>query len=214
MAKEPEGTRFCSLPDFLVARAAANAWRKRSLRWTLLNPVPGLTEERALAAFAQAYQGWADVCGLAFAPTDVAREADVRKSVGRIDGRGRTLAWSELPNGSDLPLQQMYDSSESWAQDKLLLVTAAHEIGHALGLGHSPDPDALMYPTLNLRTGGKPQAWDVAEAVARYGKPQAPPPPPPPADGTPFRYFFESKIVEAPAGWTLRTIAPVQGITP
>ncbi len=203
-----EGSRFCSLPDNLVMFAANNAWRKRALRWSLLNPVPGMTEAQALAAYAQAYKNWAEVCGLDFSYTATAREADIRKEVGRIDGKGRTLAWSELANGSDQPLRQMYDSGEDWLGNDLLLITAAHEIGHALGIGHSNDSNALMYPSLNTKTKGKPQSWDVAEAVSRYGKPNLPPPVTP-VMGTKFNYLWESRVIEGPADWTYRTIKEV-----
>jgi hypothetical protein len=121
-----------------------------------------------------------------------------------------------------LPLRQMYDTGEIWSaalrkselQARLipLVVTAAHEIGHALGLGHSNDPNALMYPSLNVQAWG-PQSWDVREARARYGEPRPKPTPPPPSDPADpgelvlrFKVFPNSKEFQVipPEGWKQR----------
>ena len=54
-----------------------------------------------------------------------------------------------------------------------------HELGHAIGMNHSPDDDAIM----NAYTSDRETLAhdDIAGAQAMYGAPAAPPPPPPPA---------------------------------
>ncbi|MDE2575030.1 MAG: Hint domain-containing protein [Rhodospirillales bacterium] len=49
-----------------------------------------------------------------------------------------------------------------------LYQVAVHELGHALGLGHSTDPNAVMYPTAQGVTNQAPDASDIAGIQALY----------------------------------------------
>ena len=58
-----------------------------------------------------------------------------------------------------------------------LFSVALHETGHALGLGHSSNPGAVMYPYYRMQTGLTSD--DIAGIQALYGAVSAPPSAPP-----------------------------------
>ncbi|XP_006887417.1 PREDICTED: matrilysin [Elephantulus edwardii] len=67
-----------------------------------------------------------------------------------FDGPGNTLAHAFFP-GEGLGGDVHFDADEYWTNDSStgtnFLFVATHELGHSLGLSHSSDPNAVMYPT-------------------------------------------------------------------
>lgn len=180
--------RICALEENLTLDASLSRWSKRTLTWCITGTLPRVSEEDEQAVYAKAWSLWAKVANIIPVYTTNARTADVRMGAGQIDGPLGTLAQSQLPNGTNSPLWQTYDTAEAWspAMSKAqwpsgtipLLITATHELGHVLGLGHSQDKNAVMFWQLNTNAW-EPQTDDIREIQARYGPPVAPPAPAP-----------------------------------
>lgn len=183
--------RYCALPDLftLDARQPLAKWPKNTITWgfQVSFQLQGFSREQLVEVFTWAFLQWTRHANLftVFMPK-IDRDTDIVISSGRIDGRGNTLAWSELPPTPQV--NQKYDSAEPFAFSSNPLAgkidlgaTAAHEIGHAFGISHrNPQPrnspPALLDPIYNpnIRT---PQEWDIEQIQARYGKPQPSTPP-------------------------------------
>ena len=88
-----------------------------------------------------------------------------------FDGPGGMLAhtfYPANPNPEPIAGDMHLDDSESWNIGKNvdLFSVTLHELGHALGLGHSDNPNDAMYPYYKMNTGL--QAGDIAAIQTLY----------------------------------------------
>lgn len=167
--------RRCGLPDFgLTARGRACKWPMKEISYYHEITMPGMTSAQVSEAYDVAFSQWAEICDIEPQRVASAEQANIyaKSGVGRacnLDGRGGTLAWSELPCGvsPNVQLDQMFDEAEPWSFNMAVAVIC-HELGHALGLGHL-NAGNLMAPYYdpNLTT---PQKGDIDEMVKLYGK--------------------------------------------
>ena len=79
------------------------------------------------------------------------RSLDIRWTTSGFDGAGGTLAYAYFPappNPETIAGDIYFDEGETWriGADVDMFTVALHEAGHALGLDHSDDPNAVMAP--------------------------------------------------------------------
>ncbi|MEE2949739.1 MAG: matrixin family metalloprotease [Pseudomonadota bacterium] len=130
-------------------------------------------QEAIRAAFAE----WASVANLEFIESDDTSGVDVRIGFGDLDGARGVLATTDYFYSGTMLKESFirFDTAESWqssltsnSQTPTYLV-ALHEIGHALGLGHSTTgADTVMKATLNRGAEGL-GADDIEGIQKLYG---------------------------------------------
>lgn len=123
------------------------------------NEIPKFGKQKTKELIQQAFDDWARYAPLQFREAEAGEEAEFKINFFAgdhddgypFDGAGGTLAHAFFPKDGKVH----FDSTEDWT-DKYdgagfnFRLVASHEIGHALGLAHSYDQNALMYPFYQL----------------------------------------------------------------
>ncbi|KAM6159391.1 interstitial collagenase [Rhynchocyon petersi] len=147
----------CGVPDVapFVLTEGNPRWEKTHLTYRIENYTPDLPRADVDHAIEKAFQLWSNVSPLKFTKV-FEGTADIMLSFvygdhrdnSPFDGPGGNLAHAFQP-GRDIGGDVHFDEAERWTndfRDYNLYRVVAHELGHSLGLSHSTDIGALMYP--------------------------------------------------------------------
>uniref|UniRef100_A0A670Y4A9 Matrix metallopeptidase 27 n=1 Tax=Pseudonaja textilis TaxID=8673 RepID=A0A670Y4A9_PSETE len=178
----------CGIPDIGQYVLALPGWRKRKLTYRIANYTPDMRRADVDASIKKAFEVWSKVTPLAFVRIHRGR-ADIYNNLiscclsvhGRcprqFDGPLGVLGHA-FPPGHYFRGNVHFDEDETWIANLYgnLFLVAAHEIGHVLGLAHSNDPRALMFPNYKpIDPDDSPLSEDDINAIqAIYGPSQNP----------------------------------------
>lgn len=169
----------CGVPDVEdYSHIQGTRWNKNLISYNIGRYTSDLPRNTVDSLIDSAFNAWARVSSLKFVRSpnqnaDIMVEF-VTYSHGDsypFDGPRGTLAHAFGP-GPGIGGDTHFDDNEQWTAGPNgfnLMVVAAHEIGHALGLKHSQNPDALMYPNYrSARQANLLSAEDITNINALY----------------------------------------------
>ncbi|CAK7319086.1 Matrix metalloproteinase-27 [Vulpes lagopus] len=188
-------TPRCGVPDVGQYGYTLPGWRKYNLTYRIVNYTPDMARVDVDEAIQNGLEVWSGVTPLTF--------TKISKGIADIMIAFRTRVHGRCPRYFDGPLGVLghafppglglggdthFDEDENWTKDGAggdingfnLFLVAAHEFGHALGLSHSNDQTALMFPNyVSLDPNKYPLSQDDINGIQSiYGslpKPSAKP---------------------------------------
>ena len=204
---------------------------RADLKYTWVHLTEKLASNAAEAEIVRAFNEWAKYARLTFSPTSNTtgnQTLAILFASGEhgdgypFDGPGGVLAHTFYPfpiNPEPIAGDLHFDNDESWkiGADVDVYSIALHETGHALGLGHSDNPGAVMYPYYHIVTGLSQE--DIGAILQLYaaqdGQPSPNPGIPTPNPGTPSDTPSSplALTIEAPMTATTASSVAISGST-
>jgi len=177
----------CGVKDVLSSKerrkrfvVGAKNWEKRKITYFLANYSPKVNQTEMESAIKKAFEAWSLYSRLVFKQVNDTG-ADIIIAFGSyyhgdrypFDGPGNILAhafypYEENSYGGDIH----FDNDENWKKGSQtmsegvdFMTVAVHELGHSLGLAHSPVYNAVMFPYYK---GSSPAQLDYDDILGLY----------------------------------------------
>jgi len=154
---------FPDIPQMSETFTTISRWEKTKLTYKFAQFSKKLGQAVIERDVANAFMLWSDQCGLSFTCKPNNKDVDIlidfvtgeHGDGNAFDGPSGVLAHAFFPppNGGPLSGDTHFDDAENWTSNLMnskgidFLTVAAHEFGHSIGLGHSRDRLALMFPS-------------------------------------------------------------------